>query len=122
MMTETTIVDLRDLVMNATAGERRAELLGAVDDLQRAIAGQALAIRNLTAELRNRRIGQAAMEAIVPAGTMEVLATRLGEARRTAFSMAEAQLACAALVEKAARAGDVVEIAGAVARVVRVFV
>ncbi len=122
MVTDTALMDLRDLVVNATAGEQRAELLGVVDDLQRTIAAQALAIRNLTADLRNRRIGEAAMEAIVPASAIDGLASRLGEPRRTAFSLGEARAACAALVEEAARAGEVVEIAGAVARVVRVFV
>jgi hypothetical protein len=122
MLTETTLLELRDLVSSSAPAERRAELLQSLDDLQRAIAAQALLVRNLTADLRNRRIGQEAMDAITPAGAIDALIARLGEPRRTTFSIADARAACDALADEASRAADVVQIAAAVARVVRVFV
>jgi CxxC motif-containing protein (DUF1111 family) len=122
MVTAQTLMDLREFVQQNATDPRREELLGALEGLQQTIAAQALVVRNLTGELRNRRIGQEAMEAIVPAGAIDALAGRLGMPRETTFSLTEAQAACAALVDEAAGAKSIVEIAAAVARVVRVFV
>ncbi len=122
MLTEQTLIDLRALLATSAPADRREAMLGALDDTQRTIAAQALVIRNLTADLRNRRIGQEALDAIVPAAAMSDLLTRLGEPRAGPFSMADAQRACAQLAEQGARAGDIAAIAAGIVAVVRAFV
>ena len=122
MLTETTLAELRSLIASGALSERREVLNGALDDLQRTIAAQSLAIRNLAADLRNRRVGQAAMDAIVPPDALNALLGGIGEARPTPFSLDEARKACADLADQSARATDIGEIAAAVVKVVRAFV
>ena len=121
MLTESTLAELRALINSAAAPDRRDDLEGALDDLQRTIAAQSLAIRNLTADLRNRRIGQEAMDALLPPGALNGLLERLGEARSSPFSLDQARRACAELADHAARASDVGEIAAAIVKVARAF-
>ena len=121
MLTEATLTELRELIGNAAGPERRAELAGALDDLQRTIAAQALVIRNLTSDLRNRRVGQEAMDGIVPAGALNAMLASLGEPRAAPFSLADAQRACAELADQSARATDLAAIATAIVKVARVF-
>ena len=122
MLTESTLTELRDLISTAAPPDRRTDLTSALDDLQRAIAAQSLAIRNLTADLRNRRVGQEAMDAILPPAALAGLLDHLGEPRSTPFSLADAQRACADLSDQASRATDLAAIAAAIVRVVRIFV
>lgn len=122
MLTGQSLLDLRTLIATHAPAESRDTLMEAFDDLQRTIAAQSLAIRNLTADLRNRHIGDEAMNAIVPSGGIADLASRLGEPRSTPFSLAEARAACDELATQAARATDIAAIATGIIRVVRVFV
>lgn len=122
MLTANTLAELRSLIASGAAPERREELNGALDDLQRTIAAQALAIRNLAAEVRNRRVGQQAMDAIVPPAALDALLRKIGEPRPTPFSLEEAQRACAELADAGARAGEIGQIAAAVVKVARAFV
>ncbi len=122
MLTEQSLLDLRTLLATHAPADQRETLIQALDDLQRTIAAQSLAIRNLTADLRNRRIGDEAMDAIVPAGAIADLTSRLGEPRSTPFSLIEARAACDALATQAARATDIAAIATGIIKVVRVFV
>ena len=122
MLTETTLAELRNLITSGAPAERRAELSDGLDDLQRTIAAQALAIRNLTANLRNRRVGQVAMDAILPPDALDALLAGIGEPRPTPFSLEDARKACAELADQSARAADIGEIAAGVVKVVRAFV
>lgn len=122
MLTEQSLLDLRTLIITHAPADQRDSLTQAFDDLQRTIAAQSLAIRNLTADLRNRRIGDEAMNAIVPAVAIDDLTSRLGEPRHSPFSFAHARAACDELATQAARTTDLATIATAIIKVVRVFV
>ncbi len=122
MLTEQSLLDLRTLIITHAPADQRDSLTQAFDDLQRTIAAQSLAIRNLTADLRNRRIGDEAMNAIVPASAIDDLTSRLGEPRHSPFSFAQARAACDELATQAARTTDLATIATAIIKVVRVFV
>jgi hypothetical protein len=122
MLTEQTLLDLRELITAKAPDDRREALVQAFDDLQRTIVAQSLVIRNLTMDLRNRRVGQEAMDAIVPAAAVGDIIARLGKPRQTPFSLAEAKAACDELATQAARAGDIAAIASGIAKVVRVFI
>ncbi len=121
MLTESTLAELRTLITTTAPADRQAQLAAALDDLQRTIAAQALVIRNLSMDLRNRRIGQEALDALVPAGSMDALLAPIGQARATPFSLDDAQKACAALANATSHATDFAEIAAAVVKVARVF-
>ncbi len=122
MLTETTLAELRGLIAFTAPAERQKELSEALDDLQRTIVAQALTIRNIIADLRNRRVGEQAMDAIVPPDAMNAMLAGIGEARPTPFSLEAARKACAELADQSARATEIGEIAAGVVKVARAFV
>jgi hypothetical protein len=121
MLSESTLNELRTFITSTASSDRRADFAEAVDDLQRTIAAQSLLIRNLTTDLRNRRIGQQAMDALLPPDTLNALLAQLGEPKQTPFSLTDAQHACADLADQASRATDIAEIAAAIVKVAKVF-
>lgn len=125
MLTELTLSELRTLITTQAAPDRRTDLTAALDDLQRTIAAQSLAIRNLTSALRNHQVSAAALDALLPSSTLNDLLSRLGPPRSTPFSLDQARQACAELADQAARnrdAADLASIAVAMIKVVKAFV
>ena len=79
----------------------------------------------LTSALRNHQVGAEALDAILPATTLNDFLIRLGSPRASPFSLDQARQACAELADQAARqrsASDVASIATAIVKVVRAFV
>jgi hypothetical protein len=119
-MTTAELTRLRELI-DEHAGAEAPALEAAVDDLLGTIAGQALVVRNLSMELRNRRAGEAALEELAPVSALEAVLAGLGEPRPSGFTLAEAESASRRLVEAATRGQDLAAVLAAIARLVRVF-
>src|SRR5262249_40247507 len=135
MLTESTLADLRTLIAAHAAPDRRAELAGALDDLQRTIAAQALAIRNLSMAAANHHALPAAAPPPAPGAAPPAPSPPAPPPRpppptppppRPApFPLAQARQACADLADQAARqreAANIAAIAAGIVKVVRAFV
>lgn len=119
-MNDQSLIQLREFIQ-AAPDDRRAELLGALDALLTAAAGQAIVIRTLTTQLRNARIGLAQVDRAIPIGVLSDIAEALGRPGSRTVSIQDAEAAARDLARQASRDGDVVALLIAVARVVSVF-
>ncbi len=113
MTTETTLSDLR------TLASERPEAAQALADLERTIAAQALIIRALSIDLRNRRVSQAHMDALV---SNIAIGSVVGTPARTDFTLAEAQQAAGDLVTEANRSRSAAAFLTTLVKLIRVFV
>jgi hypothetical protein len=121
MITEENLVKLKTLA--ADHGGTDAETLTmTLRDLETAIAAQALLVRNLLLELRNRQADAAALEGILSANTLSATMGSIGAPKRNPFTVAEAEQRIEALNDSIAAANDFGQIIGRVVEVAKIFV
>ena len=121
MLTEQAVNRLEALVM-AQPEPVRMELRGALEDLARVIATQALLARNLGIELENAMVGVDVLNSLVAQNGLEGMLSGLSPPKRNPFSMGEARKACDDLVATASQARDFTAILKGVAQVAKVLI
>lgn len=119
-MNDQALIQLREFVNSAPEAQRQP-LVDALDALLAAIAGQALTIRALAAQLRSARIGLSQVDGSIPTGVLGDIAAALGRPGTRTVSIQDAEAAARELARQASSTGDVIAVLVAIARVVSVF-
>lgn len=121
MLTQENLQRLKDMV-DQQAGPQQAELKAALEDLQKAIAGEALLIRNLLIQLRNAQVGNMAIQNVLTETTLSDIFNSLHSPKRNPFSVAEADAAVRELSDKVANANNFADVLATVVKVAKVFI
>ncbi len=121
MLTEQALRRLTDLI-DREGGTHKQEMKTALEDLQKAIAGQALLIRNMGIELRNHQVDEMAMDQILSRATLAQFFQSIGSPKRNPFTVKDADHTAQELVDKVAQANDFAQILSTVVKVATVFI
>lgn len=121
------IVALRAWIQASGSDEESQGRLETFDAIIKGIGSQALVIRALSSELKNRQVGQAALEKLVPRERLAEFAGVFAHSARVSFTLKEIEEAAARLADETSRNTSHAEFAGvltilkAIAQLVIVF-
>lgn len=121
MLTEQAVQKLENLIDQA-GGPNKDEMKSSLECLLKAIAGQALLIRNMNMELRNRQVNDIAMDQILTNNTLAQIFQSLGSPKQNPFTVREAEAKAQELADQVAQANDFGQILGTVVKVATLFI
>lgn len=121
MLKETDLQQLQALI-DQHGGAQQAQLGESLRDLQKTIVGQSFLIRSLMIDLRNRKAGAAALQALLTQQALADIYQSLGVPKQNAFSVAEADAAVTELAGSVANANNLANVTQALVKVATVFI
>lgn len=121
MLDEQNLNALKNLIAQ-NGGPQQQQLQEALEGLERAIAGQALLVRNLILDLRNRQAGDAQLDAVLTQNSLNAVFQMLGVPKQNPFSVTEAETAVKELSNSIANANNFAAILSTVVKVAKVFI
>jgi len=121
MLDQQNLKALKDLIAQH-GGAQEQQLQEALEGLEKAIAGQALLVRNLIFELRNHQAGDAQLNALLTQNSLNAVFQALGVPKQNPFSVTEAESSIRELSDRIANSNNFAAIIGTVVKVAKLFI